>query len=174
MEKIKIIEVRSDRSIEAVEMLANEIWREHYTSIIGKAQVKYMLEQFQSRSAISDQIKNGILYYLLSEEEGDYIGYLCLKITDQEVFLNRMYIKSDRRGKGFGRQAICFVEEMAKKRKCPKITLRVNKNNTDSIKAYEKNGFKNLGSIVADIGHGFIMDDFKMEKKIILKIKGGA
>ena len=166
MEKIKIIEVRSDRSIEAVEMLANEIWREHYTSIIGKAQVEYMLDQFQSKSAISEQIKNGILYYLLSEEKGGHIGYLGLKIANQELFLNRIYIKSDRRGKGFGRQAICFVEEMAKKRKYSKITLTVNRNNTDSIKAYEKNGFKNLGPIVQDIGNGFIMDDYKMEKNL--------
>ena len=46
------------------------------------------------------------------------------------------------------------------------ITLTVNKNNINSIKAYEKLGFKNTGSVVADIGAGFVMDDYTMRLEI--------
>ena len=38
----------------------------------------------------------------------------------------------------------------------------VNKYNSNSIAAYEKMGFLNLGPTVADIGDGFIMDDYIM------------
>jgi hypothetical protein len=31
---------------------------------------------------------------------------------------------------------------------------------------YEKIGFKNVGSLVQDIGSGFVMDDYKMEKTV--------
>jgi RimJ/RimL family protein N-acetyltransferase len=47
-----------------------------------------------------------------------------------------------------------------------KIALTVNKNNVNSIKAYEKMGFKNVGSVVQDIGSGYVMDDYKMEKTL--------
>ena len=37
--------------------LANVIWHEHYTPIIGVEQVVYMLDKFQSTQAIQQQIK---------------------------------------------------------------------------------------------------------------------
>ncbi len=46
------------------------------------------------------------------------------------------------------------------------IVPTVNKNNSLAIRAYEKLGFENLGSIVADIGNGFVIDDYRMEKRI--------
>ena len=44
-----------------------------------------------------------------------------------------------------------------------KIQLTVNKNNINTIKAYEKWGFKTIDSVVTDIGYGFVMDDYIME-----------
>jgi diamine N-acetyltransferase len=44
--------------------------------------------------------------------------------------------------------------------------LTVNKNNTGAISVYEKIGFRNVGSLVQDIGSGFVMDDYAMEKTL--------
>ena len=57
-----------------------------------------------------------------------------------------------------------FVEDQTKSLEHSKIYLTVNKNNINAIRAYEKLGFKNIESLVSDIGNGFVMDDFKMEK----------
>jgi len=43
---------------------------------------------------------------------------------------------------------------LAREQGLRKISLTVNKNNTDSIKAYEKMGFRNVGSLAQDIGNG--------------------
>ena len=44
--------------------LADEIWREHYTPIIGEAQVDYMLKKFQSAEQICEDIKcNDYIYF---------------------------------------------------------------------------------------------------------------
>ena len=59
-----------------------------------------------------------------------------------------------------------FIEDKAKKYHCKIIRLTVNKNNTNSISAYEKLGFINKGGVVKDIGNGFVMDDYKMEKTL--------
>jgi ribosomal protein S18 acetylase RimI-like enzyme len=46
------------------------------------------------------------------------------------------------------------------------IWLTVNKHNTHSIEWYLRMGFTNKEAIVQDIGAGFVMDDFLMEKFI--------
>lgn len=158
--------VQNESEIEVVVNLANEIWNEHFTPIIGKAQVDYMLEKFQSRKAISEQIENGFLYYLVRINKNS-IGYIGIYPKQDELFLSKIYIRSSKRGKGYGRKAIQFLEKLAQEKGLRKITLTVNKNNTDTIKAYEEFGFKNLGSVVQDIGNGFIMDDYGMEKTIL-------
>jgi len=159
-----IIEVTDQRQIDIVASLAKEIWTECYTPIIGRDQVEYMLCTFQSKDAISAQIHTEGYRYFLIEEEGAYVGYLGVQSKDRELFLSKIYIEASRRGKGLGRKAVQFLEHLASLRNLKKISLTVNKNNLQSIKAYEKMGFTNLGSVVQDIGNGFIMDDFKMEK----------
>ena len=46
------------------------------------------------------------------------------------------------------------------------MILAVNKRNTTAIGSYRKYGFVVRESIVDDIGHGFVMDDYVMEKKL--------
>ena len=159
-----MIEVTTETQIAIVEKLAREIWTEHYPPIIGKDQVRYMLDKFQSKDAISLQITDeGFRYFLIEEEEG-YIGYLGVQSKGEELFLSKIYVRRSERGKGFGKKAVQFIEDLAGKLNLKKISLTVNKNNISAVKAYEKMGFKNLGPVVQDIGNGFIMDDFRMEK----------
>ena len=158
-------DVLNNQQIEIVEELACEIWNQHFIPIIGKAQVDYMLKKFQSKKVLSEQIKQGFLYYLI-KSNNNYIGYLSVLPKGKELFLNKLYLKSSERGKKFGKKAIQFVGNLAKEKNLRKITLTVNKYNTNSINAYEKMGFKNIGPVIQDIGNGFIMDDYKMEKKL--------
>ncbi len=159
------IAVTTEHQIEIVESLAREIWPEHYISIIGRAQVDYMLERFQSKRAVLLQMKRGILYFLI-QEDNEWIGYMAVHPKGHELFLSKIYIKSSRRGKGYGRKAVQFAETLANERSLNKIVLTVNKNNLNSIKAYEKLGFKKTASLIQDIGNGFVMDDYRMEKSV--------
>ena len=160
------IEVLTEEQIEIVESLAEEIWTEHYVPIIGKEQVEYMLDRFQSKESISDQLRSGFLYFLVKEDK-QFIGYIGVQQKGDELFLSKIYIKSSERGQGLGKKAIQFIERLAKEKGVRKIALTVNKNNRDAIKAYERLGFKNLGSLIQEIGNGFIMDDYKMEKTLL-------
>ncbi len=159
------IKVKGIKQLQNVENLAREIWTEHYTPIIGKDQVSYMLDKFQSVAAICFQIDKGMEYFLILDE-GDTVGYMGLELRENELFLSKIYVLSSMRGKGIGKKAIVFAAKIARRKKLGKITLTVNKGNLSSIKAYEKMGFINKGSIVSDIGNGFVMDDYKMEKAV--------
>jgi len=159
------LEVSTDNHIEIVESLAREIWTEYYVPIIGSEQVHYMLDRFQSRRAISEQLTTGVLYFLM-KEDNEFIGYIAVQPRGVELFLSKTYVKASRRAGGFGKKAVQFAETLAEERGLRKIVLTVNKNNVNAIKAYERIGFVNVGSLVQDIGNGFVMDDYKMEKTV--------
>jgi len=161
-----IKKVSNDEQLASVVTLADTIWHEHFTAIIGSAQVDYMLKKFQSSQSIAQQIQHGFSYFLMTENKTP-IGYAALNIKDRELFLSKFYILLSERNKGFGRQFITFIEQLACEQGVEKITLTVNKNNLNTIKAYQNMGFSNIGSVVQDIGHNFVMDDYKMEKKIM-------
>lgn len=159
---MEIEQVSSNHKIKAIETLGKEIWTEHYTPIIGIDQVNYMLDKFQSVNAISGQIKEGYEYYQIVEKN-KLIGYLAIQKREEALFLSKIYIQKSQRGNGFGKQAMEFVFDRAKELKCGLVRLTVNKYNSNSIKTYEKVGFKNVGPAVFDIGNGYIMDDYIFE-----------
>jgi RimJ/RimL family protein N-acetyltransferase len=157
--------VTTDQDLVLIEEMAKIIWHEHYTPIIGAEQVVYMLEKFQSAAAMRSQMENGYQYFLIIKEESP-VGYLSFIKKGEELFLSKIYILREERGQGTGRLAFQFTETKARENHCKKIGLTVNKNNLDSINAYESAGFQNIGTLVQDIGNGFVMDDFAMEKLI--------
>ena len=156
---------KSTQDFQNIATLADIIWREHYIPMIGLPQVNYMLGKFQSVNAIAYQVANGFEYYLLQYENVS-VGYISIKKETGVLFLSKFYVLSEYRGKNIGREALIFIEEKAKIYNLEKIRLTVNVNNLKSIKVYETFGFNNVGSVVIDIGKGFVMDDFEMVKKL--------
>ena len=146
-----------------IERLGKIVWREHYTSIIGGNQVEYMLNKFQTAKVIEAQVSQGYQYYIISQNDNP-AGYLSIKKDNDTMFLSKLYVLRDFRGQGLGKTAMQFIENQSEQNNCSKIALTVNKYNTNSIKVYEKNGFINTGAVVIDIGNGFVMDDYTMEK----------
>lgn len=162
----KITPVRTKYDFQIVADLAKEIWTEHYTPIIGSQQVEYMLDKFQSATAIENQVIEGILYYLLVFQD-TAVGYFSFRTKDSFLFLSKLYVLKSARGNGLGGAALAFIGTQAKELELEKIKLTVNKYNTNSIKAYEKMGFENIESVVQDIGNGYVMDDYVLEKVIL-------
>jgi len=160
-----IVPAQTRANYKIIADLANLIWTEHYTPIIGEQQVAYMLEKFQSASAIEDQVEKGIMYYLLLYQD-THVGYFSFSKNEESLFLSKLYVLNSARGNGIGRAALSFIEAQAKELDLKKIKLTVNKFNTNSIKMYEKMGFVNIEAIVQNIGNGYVMDDYVLEKVI--------
>lgn len=163
----KVRPVKSAEDIAEVVRLAREIWGEHYVPIIGQEQVDYMLDKFQGESAITGQLAEGYEYFLASRDEQN-AGYAAVVPDDarSSCLLSKIYVRKSLRGLGIGKEMLRFVEEMCRRRGITRIRLTVNRHNADSIAWYERMGFRNAGPMVQDIGDGFVMDDFLMEKNI--------
>ena len=167
-EQMEIKKIKTKKGVKAIEDAAAKIWTEHYIPIIGEAQVRYMLKKYQTADRIhSDILYNGYRYYAAFIEE-KCIGYCAVKISREEgsVLISKCYVEKGHRKKGIARMFIERAISAAKRNRCGCVWLTVNKNNTDSIKAYEKLGFSVTDAAVTDIGSGFIMDDYIMTMKI--------
>ena len=154
-----------NQNIDSIVVLAKPIWHEHYTPIIGEQQVNYMLEKFQSREAIQSQLEEGYQYFQVTEQT-QLVGYFSIQFRENaSLFISKFYLSKQARGKGFGKQMLSFVEQLAISNKCRTIDLTVNKYNP-AYQVYLKLGFINQGAAEFDIGNGYIMDDYLMSKLV--------
>lgn len=153
----------TNRDFAVIESLAKQIWSSHYTPIIGVSQVEYMLDKFQSQSAIADDIANGYVYTLVSSGEAE-CGYSAIKL-DQGVFLSKFYVLETHRGQGLGKALLNNILDFAKQHNQQRIWLTCNKNNP-SLSVYKKMNFTIVDKIVTDIGGGYVMDDYVLEKAL--------
>ncbi|MBQ8346696.1 MAG: GNAT family N-acetyltransferase [Alphaproteobacteria bacterium] len=162
---ILLQQILSVQDINDAARLANGIWHEHFTPIIGEKQVDYMLDRFQSAPAIAEQIRQGYLYFALILDHRQ-IGYVAFRIDDDALFLSKLYIQKEFRGRGFSHTVITYAEKLAREQAKPVIRLTCNKNNVSSLAIYKKIGFEIVREEKADIGSGFFMDDYILEKQI--------
>ena len=138
--------------------LATDILREHYDPILGKAQNDYMLEKFQSAEAINHQLASGYQYYFVRAAGRD-IGFLAFYPRGEALYLSKLYLLKEERGKGYSRQMVDFIVGKARDASLGAIELNVNKYN-DAILAYESLGFRRVRAEKNDIGSGYFMDDY--------------
>lgn len=145
--------------------LAREIWEEHYTGVISQEQIDYMLELFYSEERILQELKDGAIWEILWLESKP-IGYLSCVLENQKLYISKIYLKAQNRGKGLGKLMVDHALNHAKIHNKSAIYLNVNKYNAKSISFYKKQGFIKTKEEVNDIGNGFVMDDFVYEKLI--------
>lgn len=158
--------VRDRAGIEIVARLAREIWQEYYLPIIGQAQIDYMVSKFQSAPAIAAQLADGMEYFLIALD-GEPEGYFAIdrQKAERGLFLSKLYIRKEARGRGLGREVLAFLADLCRADSLGLIWVTVNKRNP-AVATYEKLGFRIVADVVADIGNGFVMDDYRMEKAL--------
>lgn len=153
--------------LEIVRDLAYKIWPDTYGQILSSAQLNYMLDNFYSIDSLELQFDNGHAF-LFVEENGQYLGFASYETDCKEkgkTKLHKIYIMTNTQGKGVGKFLLSEVEERAKKAENNFLFLNVNKYNS-AISFYEKQGFVKVADEVIDIGQGYVMDDYIMEKEI--------
>lgn len=155
----------AERDIALIMELSRKIWPQTYAQIISREQVSYMMEMMYSQPALSRQMKEGHEFVILSEG-GEAIGFASVGLVDPQTYkLHKIYILPGSQGKGAGRFLIDQVVAAVKRKGGQTLRLNVNRNNP-AKSFYEKLGFSVVGEEDIDIGGGYFMNDFVMEKKV--------
>lgn len=165
MNDLNIQPAVSKEQIETIASLAFQIWHQHFIPIIGSAQVDYMLEKFQSFPALEQQINEGYEYFILNYQ-GKAVGYTGVHQENNKLFLSKIYLLKEYRGKRISSSVFDFLIQLCKDRGLSNIWLTCNKNNQHTIAIYQHLGFNISDVQKADIGNGFVMDDYIMELEI--------
>jgi diamine N-acetyltransferase len=163
---IQLLPVSTTTQVAEVARMAHEVWNEYYVPIIGRAQVDYMVAKFQTVEAMQSQIDSGYEYFQI-QQAGEIIGYAAIRhdASDARLFISKLYVLAAHRKSGAGRKCLELIEHMAQDRGATHLWLTVNKGNP-SVRAYERLGFRIVESMVMDIGGGYVMDDYRMEKPV--------
>jgi len=158
-----IIQSATVEDIPALRDLARRIWHEHYPGIITRKQIDYMLERMYAAEVIRRELAEGVAWDLVLCE-GEPVGFIScsLDAATSCVKLNKLYLLPALHGQGIGRRMLQHVRARAAQQGAREIHLQVNKRNTRAIHAYERAGFLVREAVLADIGGGFVMDDFIM------------
>ena len=162
----------NEAGIKRMSALATHIVRECFDSIVGSEQNDYMVARYESPKAIARQLADGFEYYFVlppkraDEERGTARPIGLVSVRDQgdgELCLNKFYLVKGARGKGCARSMMRLAIQRARKLGCDRVTLRVNRDNSQAIRVFEHLGFEKIGEQRVNIGSGFVLNNLVYE-----------
>ncbi|NBU81500.1 MAG: GNAT family N-acetyltransferase [Flavobacteriaceae bacterium] len=162
------IQKNTDENFTSIRTIAAAVWPIAYGAILSQEQLDYMMEMMYSVSSLKLQSSAKKHRFILAKDEEMVLGFASYEFNfskKPKTKIHKIYILTNHQGKGIGKSLIDFIVNEAKERHQKGLILNVNKKNT-AIRFYESIGFSISNEEVIDIGNGFVMDDFVMEKTI--------
>ncbi|MCY1502406.1 ribosomal-protein-alanine acetyltransferase [compost metagenome] len=162
-----LLRAAKEKDIAIISALAEAIWPQTYRAYISEAQLRYMLDRMYNRAELLGQLQAGHAFLIASEEEKDvgFAGFSLIDPEHQAYKLHKLYVLPDMHGKGVGKLLIREVARLAAARGGKSLQLNVNRNN-NAKDFYLKAGFKIKETVDLDIGNGFFMNDYVMERPL--------
>lgn len=164
---MRIIEATEDH-IFIIQSLTKVVWPETFKSILSGEQIAYMMDMMYSTPALHSQMREQNHHYILLEDNGEYMGFLSYEVNYKNVpvtKVHKIYVLPSGQGKGYGRLLIEAARDIALKNQTKELSLNVNRENK-AIDFYKRVGFEIVRQEDIDIGDGFLMQDYVMNKKI--------
>ena len=152
--------------IPLIRELTFRVWPQTYASILSPEQIDYMLEMMYSESSLRKQMTEDSCQFIIVYENGNPVGFASYSEEElQKWKLNKIYVLQNQQGKGTGKYVINYIIEEIKKQNASSLFLQVNRNNNAKV-FYEKLGFTEIDFVNLDIGNGYFMNDYVMEKRL--------
>jgi len=160
-----VIRNASINDVPVIHKLAHTIWPHTFSEILSAQQIDYMLQLIYSETSLQEQMNEGH-QFLLAEENSIPIAYADYSLLKNDIYkLNKIYVLPQQQGKGIGKLLIDFIIQRIKKENASVLLLNVNRHNK-AKGMYERLGFTVIGEEDIDIGKGYFMNDFIMQKKL--------
>lgn len=154
-----------EKDIPLIRDLSFKVWPQTYSTILSEEQIRYMLEMMYSSSALSKQMKERHEFIIVSDGN-EAVGFASFSLQEPSVYkLHKIYILPAVQGKGAGRFVITEILKAIARKGGKALQLNVNRNNK-AKEFYSRLGFEIIREEDIDIGNGYFMNDYVMEKKI--------
>jgi len=166
MEETLVIRKADVDDVNAIGFLAHQIWPVAYEEILSVEQLHYMLGMLYSPRSLQQQMLKDGQRFFIAEIDLHEIGFASFsKINEGKYKLHKLYVLPKYQGKAIGKALLDVVLEEIKKEGAQQLFLNVNRHNK-AIQFYERLGFVIKNEEDIDIGNGYFMNDYVMEKII--------
>ena len=158
----------TESDIPAIQQIAYDTWPSTYNQILSQTQIDYMLELMYNSEILKAQMTQKAQVFCLALRDYQPLGFVAYEVNYQHsttTKIHKIYILPQAQGQGVGKMLLNAAEEAAKKNANNALILNVNKFNK-AVSFYERVGFQQIDSEILEIGNGFVMDDFVMQKML--------
>jgi ribosomal protein S18 acetylase RimI-like enzyme len=155
------------RDIDTIRDLMYQVWPQTYTPIIPQEQVEYMIEWMYSKASLEQQIKDGHHYWIVAINNIP-CGYGSFSRTDSwhTYKIHKLYIIEDNQRIGLGAALLEKFLQIIRSDHGKFVQLQVNRENSKALHFYQKHGFQLWKTIDFDIGNGYFMNDYVLQKNL--------
>lgn len=154
--------------IKQIQNIVDITWPITYGKILSKEQLDYMLGLFYSNEALTLQYnKKEQLFYMIYED-GTNLGFIGIEHNyngETVTKIHKIYLLPETQGKGIGKKVIDEIGKLASDNNSTALVLNVNRFNS-ALGFYKKIGFEIVDEVNIDIGNGYLMEDYVMEKRL--------
>jgi len=167
MNQAVIIRKAGLEDIPTIGRLAHIIWPIAYGDLMTEDRMQYMLQLFYSPSSLQQQMLEKGHEFLMAEMDEEPVGFASFGPLDTNgsYKLHKLYVRTDIQGKGLGRSLIDAIITSIAATNATSLFLHVKRDNP-AVHFYQKLGFTIIREEDLDIGNGFFMNDYLMEKKL--------
>ena len=159
------IEKATTEDIPLIRRLTFAVWPKTYSRILSVGQIDYMLEMMYSVSSLRKQMEDKCQFIIIYSG-GEPVGFASYQELKPGAWkLHKLYVLVSEQGKGTGKFMMDYIMGEIKKQGAESLELQVNRRNL-AKNFYEKLGFAQREMIKLDIGNGYFMDDYVMEKQL--------
>lgn len=162
------IKVATTADIKTIQEIAQTTWPITYGTILSKEQLDYMMDLIYSEGALIKQIQMQEQLFYLVYDTSLVIAFMAIEHgykNEAVTRIHKIYLLPETQGKGIGRTIIDEIVKLAYQNNSKLLSLNVNRFNP-ALSFYEKIGFEIAAEENIDIGNGYLMEDYRMEKKI--------
>lgn len=168
---MKIIQCTAADLVE-LKAISIETYQDTFAPYNTKENMEAYLDAAYNTEKLRQELNNPQSAFFFIREEA-VAGYLKLNwataqtepIAPEGLEVERIYIRSEYKRRGYGQQLLTFAEEFAKAKQKTSLWLGVWEHNANALAFYNKMGFRRVGR------HSFFMgddeqNDYLMEKPL--------
>jgi len=161
------IKIASSEDISTIQDIAYKTWPDTYKNILSCEQLSYMLNLFYHKDVLQKQFEDNSFSFIISLTNNTSVGFATYSLisSDGQYKLHKLYILPESQSKGIGKFMLDFILSDLKNKNANHLTLNVNRNNK-AVEFYLNQNFKIIKEEDNDIGNGYFMNDYVMEKLI--------
>lgn len=163
-----MISIKPTDNYKAIQDIAGKTWPVTYGPILSSEQIQYMFSMMYDLEALKSQAEIKNHHFIIAEEEGSFLGFASFEHNFQnesKTKIHKIYILPETQGSGIGKKLIQYITEKSKIENQEFLSLNVNRYNK-ALDFYIKIGFEKIAEEDIEIGNGYLMEDFIMEKKL--------